>query len=93
VRAAGLHARVPILAGIVPVRRPDIARFLHEQVPGVSIPPPILGRLMQAGDPEAEGIRVAGEVLRSVREIPGVAGVHIMTFGWAEGVGRVLSEV
>ena len=90
VRAAGLHDRVRILAGISPVRRPSIARYLHEQVPGVTVPAPILARLESAADPETEGVRVAAEVLHAVRAIPGVAGAHLMTFGWMEGVGRVL---
>jgi 5,10-methylenetetrahydrofolate reductase len=92
VRAAGLHERVRILVGITPVRRPSIARFLHDHVPGVSIPDPILVRLEAAPDPEAEGVRVAAEVLRAVRGLPGVAGAHLMTFGWVEGVARVLGE-
>jgi methylenetetrahydrofolate reductase (NADPH) len=90
VRAAGLHERVRILAGIAPVRRPSIARYLHEHVPGISVPAPTLARLESAANPEAEGVRVAAEVLAAVRGIPGVAGVHLMTFGWVEGVARVV---
>jgi 5,10-methylenetetrahydrofolate reductase len=90
VRAAGLHERVRILAGVTPVRRPSIARYLHEQVPGVTVPDATLTRLESAEDPEAEGVRVAAEVVRGVREIPGVAGIHLMTFGWVEGVERVM---
>jgi 5,10-methylenetetrahydrofolate reductase len=90
VRAAGLHERVHILAGIAPVRRASIARYLDEHVPGVSVPAPILSRLESAADPQAEGVRVAAEVLQAVRAIPGVAGVHLMTFGWVEGVARVV---
>jgi len=90
VRAAGLHERVSILAGIAPVRRASIARYLHAHVPGVSVPAPILSRLESAADPPSEGVRVAVEVVQAVRAIPGVAGVHLMTFGWVEGVTRVV---
>lgn len=93
VRAAGLHERVRILAGVSPVRRPSIARYLHEHVPGVTVPAAILARLESAADPEAEGVRVAAEVVRGMRAIPGVAGVHLMTFGWVEGVERVMHAV
>jgi methylenetetrahydrofolate reductase (NADPH) len=91
VRAAGLHERVRILAGIAPVRRPSIARYLDAHVPGISVPPAVLARLEGAADPAEEGVRVAAEVLRAVRAIPGVAGVHVMSFGWVEGVARVLT--
>src|SRR5581483_1532555 len=90
VRAAGLHERVRILAGVTPVRRPSIARYLHQQVPGVRLPDATLDRLETADDPETEGVHVAAEVVRGVREIPGVAGIHLMTFGWVEGVERVM---
>jgi methylenetetrahydrofolate reductase (NADPH) len=93
VRAAGLHERVRILAGITPVRRLSIARFLHEQVPGVNIPATLMSRFEDAADPEMEGVRIAAEILRAVREIPGVAGAHIMTFGWVEGVARVAERM
>jgi methylenetetrahydrofolate reductase (NADPH) len=90
VRAAGLHERVRILAGIAPVRRARTARYLHEHIPGITVPEAVLVRLESAADPETEGVRVAAEVLAAVRALPGVAGAHLMTFGWVEGVERVL---
>ncbi len=93
VRAAGLHERVHILAGIAPVRRPSIARYLHEHVPGVSVPAPTLARLERADDPAEEGVQIAAEVLRAVREIPGVRGAHVMSFGWIDGVRRLVDAL
>jgi methylenetetrahydrofolate reductase (NADPH) len=91
VTAAGLHERVRILAGVSPVKRLLIARFLRDSVPGVDVPDAVLRRLEQAADVEAEGVRLAAERLHDVRATPGVAGAHVMTFGWIEGVGRVLA--
>jgi methylenetetrahydrofolate reductase (NADPH) len=90
VRAAGLHRRVRILAGVAPIRRLSIARFLAEQVPGVRISREIMTRLEQASDVESEGIAIASERLEGIRRIDGVSGAHIMTFGWEAGVERVL---
>lgn len=90
VRAAGLHQRVRILAGVAPIRRLSVARFLANEVPGVTVPATIMERLEQADDVEAEGIAIAAERLSAVSRIEGVGGAHIMTFGWMEGVGRVL---
>ena len=92
VRAAGLHRRVRILAGVSPVRTLAVARFLDEQVPGVSLPPEVKRRLAAAADVEAEGIALAAERLCALRQIEGVAGAHIMTFGWVEGVERILGS-
>jgi 5,10-methylenetetrahydrofolate reductase len=89
VRADGLHARVKILAGVAPMRRLSIARYLAEHVPGVTVPDEVMRRLEQAGDVEREGVAVAAEHLQRLRAIEGVSGAHIMTFGWTEGVRRV----
>jgi methylenetetrahydrofolate reductase (NADPH) len=93
VRAAGLHERVRILAGVAPVRRPRTARYLHEHVPGITVPDAVLSRLEGAVDPEEEGVQVAAEILRQVRAIPGVAGAHLMSFGWVDGVRRLVGAI
>ena len=37
------------------------------------------------------GVRVAADVISQLREVPGVAGTHIMAPGWeAEAVTRVI---
>lgn len=91
VRAAGLHGRVRILGGVAPIRRLSIARYLADDVPGVTVPEAVLSRLEAAADVEAEGVAIAAERLRALRQMEGVAGAHIMTFGWVEGVERVLA--
>jgi methylenetetrahydrofolate reductase (NADH) len=87
---SGLANRVKVLAGIAPIRRLAVARFLQTRVAGVTIPPQALSRLEQASDPEAEGVQIAAELLREARTVSGLSGVHLLTFGWAEGVRRVL---
>ncbi|MGD9893424.1 MAG: methylenetetrahydrofolate reductase [Dehalococcoidia bacterium] len=91
VRMAGLHHRVRILAGVAPIRRLSIAQFLANEVPGVTVPDAVMERLEGAEDVEAEGVSIAAERLRAVSAIEGVAGAHLMTFGWMEGVERVLA--
>jgi methylenetetrahydrofolate reductase (NADPH) len=88
-RQAALHERLAILVGVAPIRSLKVARFLETHVPGVILPPAILRRLEGAGDVEAEGAALAAEVVQAVRTIPGVAGAHLMTFGWAAGVRRL----
>jgi methylenetetrahydrofolate reductase (NADPH) len=91
VRAAGLHERVRILAGVAPIKRLAVARFLQDEVPGVSVPEDVFRRIETARDVEDEGVQIAAERLRGVRGITGVAGAHIMTFGWIDGAGRILT--
>ena len=43
-----------------------------------------------AADPEAEGIAIAVEMVKSLRSLPGVRGVHLYAIEWPEAVGRVV---
>jgi methylenetetrahydrofolate reductase (NADPH) len=90
-RAEGLERRLRVLAGVAPIRRPAIARFLATRVAGVRVPERVLARLAGAEDVEAEGVRIAAEIVRDLHGVDGLAGVHLLTFGWAEGVRRVLT--
>jgi len=78
VRDVGLHERVRILVGVGPIASAKTARWLRTRVPGVHIPNAIVERLERSVDPRAEGKRICIELIRRIREIPGVAGVHVM---------------
>jgi methionine synthase I (cobalamin-dependent)/5,10-methylenetetrahydrofolate reductase len=72
--------RVPILAGIWPLWSLRNAEFLHNEVPGVNIPPDIMERMRRAQDVGAErarreGVEIAQEILTSVKGL--VQGVQI----------------
>jgi methylenetetrahydrofolate reductase (NADPH) len=46
-----------------------------------------------AGDQaEAAGIQIAVDVVRRLREVPGVAGVHLMAPGWAAAAVPLVTE-
>jgi methylenetetrahydrofolate reductase (NADPH) len=65
--------------------------FMREKVPGLHVPDSLVGRLDQTpvARQAEEGIQIAVELVRAVREIPGVAGVHLIGIKWEEGVVRV----
>jgi methionine synthase / methylenetetrahydrofolate reductase (NADH) len=73
------HIRVPVLIGILPLYSHRNAEFLHNEVPGMSIPDDIRERMRRAGSGEAaqaEGVRIAQEALLAARDR--VQGVYIM---------------
>lgn len=74
----GLHERVSLLVGVGPIGSAKSARWLRARVPGVHIPDAIVARLEKAADPREESRRICIELIGRIREIPGVAGVHIM---------------
>ena len=68
---------LPVLLGVLPLRSERHARFLHNEVPGISVPDAVFQRLATARDSAAaEGIAVSRELLRAVRGR--IAGVYFM---------------
>jgi 5,10-methylenetetrahydrofolate reductase len=58
--------RLPLLAGLLPLHSARHAVFLHNEVPGISIPAALHQRMQAAGpDGAAEGVRLAQELLAS----------------------------
>ncbi|HJZ12333.1 MAG TPA: hypothetical protein VJ521_09290, partial [Acidobacteriota bacterium] len=89
--------KIPILLGILPLASAKNADFLHNEVPGMSIPESIRDRMRAAGNGEegrAEGIRIAQEVLLACK--PVIQGAYIMPpfnrFDMALKVIEVLPE-
>jgi homocysteine S-methyltransferase len=70
---------VPVLVGILPLASHKNAEFLHNEVPGMSVPLEIRERMRKAGPGEAgrkEGITIAREMLEAVKDR--VRGAYIM---------------
>ncbi|MCZ7540638.1 MAG: bifunctional homocysteine S-methyltransferase/methylenetetrahydrofolate reductase [Anaerolineae bacterium] len=84
---------LPILAGILPLFGERHAAFLHNEVPGIEIPETIRRRIANAGDAApAEGVRVAQELLLSVRQR--AQGVYLMpAFGRYDLVAAVIDAL
>jgi len=67
----------PILVGVLPLYSSRHASFLHNEVPGVSIPEAMQQRMRQAGeDAPRQGIRIALELIEQMK--PWASGVYLM---------------
>jgi methylenetetrahydrofolate reductase (NADPH) len=85
--------KVFILIGITPLKTLKMAQYMHNEVPGVSIPEPLRKRLEAAGDKaEEEGVQIALELIEAIKGKQGVNGIHIMAVGWEEIVPRIVTE-
>jgi 5,10-methylenetetrahydrofolate reductase len=90
--AEGLDERVAIIVGVGPIGSAKTARWLRDGVPGVRIPDAIVQRLEGAADPREEGRRICIELIQRVREIPGVAGVHLMAHRQEKLVRSIVAD-
>lgn len=92
VRKLGLHKKTYILAGVSPLKSVGMARYMKNNVPGMDVPDELIERMKGAEDPKAEGIEVCVDIIKQVRKIEGVSGVHIMAIEWEEAVPQVVEK-
>jgi len=88
----GISAKTYILAGITPPRSLGMARYMKKFVPGLEVTDDIIQRMKDAKDKEDEGINIAVDIINEVREIKGVAGVHIMAIEWESALQEITSR-
>jgi len=74
----GITEKLPFLVGIGPLASLKQAKWMDENLWGVSIPEPIMKRLGDAADEKEEGKKICAELIQQLQEIPGVSGVHMM---------------
>ncbi|MCB9135912.1 MAG: methylenetetrahydrofolate reductase C-terminal domain-containing protein [Anaerolineales bacterium] len=85
--------KVFILVGITPLKSLKVAKYMHHEVPGVTIPQPLLERMEKAGDgAEEEGVQIALELIEKIRYKQGVHGIHLMAVGWESIVPRIVKD-
>jgi methylenetetrahydrofolate reductase (NADH) len=94
IRARGLFERMHVLAGVAPPRSAASAVFMRDHLPGVVVPDEVVARLEAAGPDGAEdaGVELTVDVVRRLRDLEGVAGVHVMGLGREHAVRRVIAE-
>jgi methylenetetrahydrofolate reductase (NADPH) len=80
----GITERVAILAGVLPLTSADEAVKLNETYTDFNIPGEVIERIKKAGDPNAqkkEGLAICAEIIKKIKNIKGLRGVHIFSGG------------
>ncbi|HEX7081720.1 MAG TPA: methylenetetrahydrofolate reductase [Gammaproteobacteria bacterium] len=90
----GITERVGIIVGVGPIRSAKSARWMNENLFGVHVPESVIERLERAADAAEEGRAICAELIEGLREIPGVAGAHVMApGGGTSAIAAVLDQV
>jgi len=92
VRNKGLHEKCKILAGVTPLKSAGMAKYMRDKVAGVAVPDYYIDRMTKADDPKNEGINICVEQIQRLREIEGVAGIHIMAIEWEQKVPEIVEK-
>ncbi|HJN24059.1 MAG TPA: methylenetetrahydrofolate reductase [Rhodospirillales bacterium] len=98
-----IHEKTAILAGVGPLKSSAMARYMRDRVPGMKVPEEFVARMDGAVEGiakedkaarrdvwRAEGIKICIEQIQRMREIEGVAGVHVMAIEWEEAVKPII---
>ncbi len=80
---------IPMILGCIPLHSSRHAEFLHNEVPGITIPDDVRTRMRVAGEHgHEEGLKLAQELLIAVHSL--VQGVYLMpSYGRYDIVGRL----
>lgn len=92
VRDRGLDKNVHILAGVIPVKSVAMARYMRNNVSGLSVPEELVDRMADAKDAREEGVNTCLEIIEQIKEIDGVHGIHIMAVAWEDIVPTIVEK-
>ena len=90
VRENGLHEKAFFLIGVGPLPSARTGRWMKNNVPGVHIPEAVLERIEKAKDQKAEGKQLCIDLIQEIKEIEGVAGLHVMAYRQEEFVNEII---
>lgn len=93
---------VPIMAGIIPLKSAGMAKFMNENVPGISVPQEQIDRLAAAAEEGKEsgvkglpgklGMELAADLIARIKLENLCPGVHIMAIGAEKNVPIILEK-
>ncbi|MBS3748878.1 MAG: methylenetetrahydrofolate reductase [Candidatus Thermoplasmatota archaeon] len=92
VRDRDLDNQVHILAGITPLKSVKMMQRMKYHVPGVDIPDSLEKRILDAEDVEEEALLLTDELIRSIKLIKGVHGVHITALFWEQKIPEIVKK-
>jgi methylenetetrahydrofolate reductase (NADPH) len=94
VRDLGLDKKCFILAGVGPIKSLRALEHMRAEVPGMYVPDEVVRRLhgVPADRVAEEGLKLCSEIITQVKDMPGVAGVHVMAFNWEDAIPEILQR-
>ncbi|MFH1382152.1 MAG: methylenetetrahydrofolate reductase [Chloroflexota bacterium] len=80
--------KVPILAGVIPLKSVGMARFMNKNVAGVFVPDELIDKMAKSENKTGTGIEIAADLIKNLKGI--CQGVHIMAIGWEKKVPEII---
>ena len=91
----GISEKTAIIASVLPFRNAVEAENMRDKYMDMSIPDQVIERMSSAGDEEAqrkEGISFCVEVIKEIKGLDGVKGIHILSGGRESSIPEIIAE-
>ncbi len=84
------HLNVPVMAGIIFLKSPAMAKFMNANVAGIHVPEEIIDELAGVGKEKRveKSLEISARLIRELKD--SCQGVHIMSLGWERHISTVL---
>lgn len=80
--------KVPVLAGVIPLKSAGMARFMNKNVSGVFVPDQFIDQMVAAEDKVKTGLEITAVLVKELKDM--CQGIHIMAIGWEKKVPTIL---
>ena len=91
--ATGLAERCALIPSILVVRSASALKFVDAKVAGIEVPPATVARAEAAADQQIECFDIACEIADHARSLPGVAGLHFISFRKDAGIAKLCQRL
>jgi len=81
--------KVPVLAGVIPLKSANMAKFMNKSVAGINVPQDMIDKMSKAEDISKTGITLCADLIKTLKSL--CQGVHIMAIGWEKKVPEILT--
>ena len=80
--------KVPVLAGVIPLKSAGMARYMNKNVSGVFVPEHMIEEMVKTKDKTKTGLELAAQLIKDLKDLS--QGVHVMAIGWEKKVPDIL---
>jgi len=80
--------KVPIFAGIIPLKSAGMAKYMNKNVAGVFVPEVLIDQMAKTEDKVKTGIEIAAKLIREMKDM--CQGIHFMPIGWEKKIPAML---
>ena len=88
----GITSKAYFIVGLGIIKSAKSARWMNDNLFGISIPANIINRIENSDNEKEEGTKICIELIEKYKSIEGVSGVHLMGYKQEEDIASVISH-